>query len=846
MKNFAAVLCVLLTILSLAGCHLANNNTSAVTNGETTTTASSTASATTTTSADKSDSSTAASGSGNSTVTILNATTTTTTKGTDTDTPANRTYKNPVIRTSARNTWSSYGVGDPFVMRWNGRYYLYCSTKDNSVGIQCWTSNNLITWSYAGLCATEPLTASAYAPEVVYYNGYFYMYTSPGGNGHYVLKSDSPLGPFTAVTDNVGLSIDGDVFIDDDGQWYFYHAGIKGIVCHPMTAPNKIEVNTAIETGSYMNGWTEGSAILKYNGIYYMTYCGNHVWCPGYRINYATSLSSPTTFTPAANNPVLLSTSEDVKGIGHNSLVLAPDLDGYYLVYHSYTTVPRREMNVDRIVLNGTHMDVLGPTITHQEAPAMPDIYSRFNTTADLDDWTVHNASIKKQSLSVSAGGWVLSKKSFSGRYSAEFNLLSIEKEAGALFGYTDDQNFGSITYAVSTQKLTIAFTVKGKTTKTTLSVTGSFGDKLSGNALLLLTVRRVGNTYTFFVNNRQVHSCESTLGGGAIGVTAISGTATIGFVGGSNQAMQSAVKDLHKPIEGTLPAITCTEENPAVVAYDGVSYVTASANKQFRYLANVNRTAAYDVSVVYRSSVDTVLAVYQGDTAVGQITLKACPSADSTALARGFSLTAGMGEIRILVVSGSADILSYTFWKAESIQTLAYTFSDNDQSAAYTDGVWSVENGMLTMTSDYGKYLVGNEGWGDYTAEVTLTTDEKLNFGLLIRATDPSSGGLEKSDSVGSDFLRGYFIGLGNGSVFLGKHNYDWTSLVSCTADVRPNTTYRLKVTAIGATIRVWLNGTLVIDYTDTTDPFLHGMVGFRGHDTHGTADNLTIQAAS
>ena len=100
-------------------------------------------------------------------------------------------YKNPILKVNDADTWQNYGVGDPFVMRYNGRYYLYCSTKDGQVGIQCWISDNLVDWVYSGLCATETLTKSAYAPEVTYYNGSFYMYTSPAGKGHYVLKSDS-------------------------------------------------------------------------------------------------------------------------------------------------------------------------------------------------------------------------------------------------------------------------------------------------------------------------------------------------------------------------------------------------------------------------------------------------------------------------------------------------------------------------------------------------------------------------------------------------------------------------------------------------------------------------------
>ena len=40
--------------------------------------------------------------------------------------------------------WSSYGTGDPFVMRFNGTYYLYPSTKNSTVGIRAWKSKDLI------------------------------------------------------------------------------------------------------------------------------------------------------------------------------------------------------------------------------------------------------------------------------------------------------------------------------------------------------------------------------------------------------------------------------------------------------------------------------------------------------------------------------------------------------------------------------------------------------------------------------------------------------------------------------------------------------------------------------
>ena len=131
------------------------------------------------------------------------------------------TYQNPLLDYQSGHAWPGYGFGDPFVMRYNGTYYLYVSTKDGCTGIKCWSSPDLVNWTYEGLCTKAVETCGAYAPEVYYYNGYFYMYTSPAGNGHYVLRSTSPTEGFEVVTDNMGMSIDGSVFIDNDGKWYF-------------------------------------------------------------------------------------------------------------------------------------------------------------------------------------------------------------------------------------------------------------------------------------------------------------------------------------------------------------------------------------------------------------------------------------------------------------------------------------------------------------------------------------------------------------------------------------------------------------------------------------------------
>ena len=214
-----------------------------------------------------------------------------------------QTWENPH---TIDNEWYLYGVGDPYVLKYQGKFYLYCSTKDIETGIKCWSSKDLFTWKYEGLCATDEITKGAYAPEVIYWGGNFYMYTSPAGNGHYILKGDSPTGPFEIITGNLGHSIDGSVFKQDDGSLYFYHASEEGIYGHAMPSPTSLGSDVLLN--AYMNGWTEGPCVIKRNDIYYMIYTGNHVRSYGYRIDYASSKAGPISgFEPAENqNPIIL------------------------------------------------------------------------------------------------------------------------------------------------------------------------------------------------------------------------------------------------------------------------------------------------------------------------------------------------------------------------------------------------------------------------------------------------------------------------------------------------------------------------------------------------------------
>ena len=179
-----------------------------------------------------------------------------------------------------------YGIGDPFVMRYDGKYYLYPSSghPENGVaGIKVFSSEDLVNWTYEGFAVEGEEANFAYAPEVVYYNGTFYLCESAGGNGHYIYKSNSPVGPFERVTDNFGRVIDGAFWIGDDGQLYFLYPDNNVMQIAPIDMQTMLP---GIETSlaGTLNGWTEGPGMFRRGDMLYLTYTGNTVTSDSYRV----------------------------------------------------------------------------------------------------------------------------------------------------------------------------------------------------------------------------------------------------------------------------------------------------------------------------------------------------------------------------------------------------------------------------------------------------------------------------------------------------------------------------------------------------------------------------------
>ncbi|GAA2993399.1 glycoside hydrolase family 43 protein [Streptomyces fulvorobeus] len=152
--------------------------------------------------------------------------------------------------------------------------------------------------------------------------------------------------------------------------------------------------------------------------------------------------------------------------------------------------------------------------------------------------------------------------------------------------------------------------------------------------------------------------------------------------------------------------------------------------------------------------------------------------------------------------------------------------------------GSWSVRDGRYRVENDLGGKALLDTNFADFTydADVTLNSGAG-DAGLTFRTTRPS---------VGWDSYSGYYAGIGpNGRVVLGRANDNWTQLGTAQMPIAPGSTHRLRVTAVGSSIRVYVDDmtTPKISVTDSTYP--SGANGVRVFNTSASFDNVAVGQA-
>ena len=98
------------------------------------------------------------------------------------------------------------GIGDPFILQANGRYYAYATSAPD--GFRYFISENLRDWKEGGYCYRNSTWAEDcfWAPEVYRYRGrYYLLYTGRWKKNHSLriglAVSDTPEGEFKDLFD---------------------------------------------------------------------------------------------------------------------------------------------------------------------------------------------------------------------------------------------------------------------------------------------------------------------------------------------------------------------------------------------------------------------------------------------------------------------------------------------------------------------------------------------------------------------------------------------------------------------------------------------------------------------
>jgi len=256
--------------------------------------------------------------------------------------PPARTYRNPLLPERV--------IADPFVLRLDGKYYLYPTTDGKS--FEVFVSDDLVHWRSKG-SAFKDARGGCWAPEVFYNgggNGKFYLYYTDNapnaapGEMHKqigVAVAKRPLGPFKDKGVLAPEAIDADLFQDDDGRLYLSYVELAGgfkIVVQPMADPltkkgeQTVVIRPTEEWEKRSGKVTEGPFMLKHKGVYYLMYSGTGANSPDYGIGYATSESPVGPFVKYAGNPIA-HRGGNVLGPGHHCVVEGPD-GKLWLVYH--------------------------------------------------------------------------------------------------------------------------------------------------------------------------------------------------------------------------------------------------------------------------------------------------------------------------------------------------------------------------------------------------------------------------------------------------------------------------------------------------------------------------------
>jgi subtilase family serine protease len=318
----------------------------------------------------------------------------------------------------------------------DGRLYLYpshdiepnrgCDLMDQ---YHVYSTSDMVNWTDHGeiLRASQvpwgrPEGGFMWAPDCIYKNGtYYYYFPHPSGTDWGstwktgIATSSSPAGGFTVQGYIPGLDplIDPNVFIDDDGQAYFYHGG--GNICKGgKLKDNMMEIDGSMQNMQGLVDFHEATWVFKRNGIYYLTYADNHSDSTGdNRMCYATSTNP---LGPWTYRGIIMDPTDSY--CAHGSIV---EYKGQWYVFYFNSSISHndwlRSTCVDKLYFNAdgsiqkvvqTTTGVDAVTGTYPDLVVTDISWSPANPV--LGNTVTFSATIKNQGIAAGSAGVVAFK----------------------------------------------------------------------------------------------------------------------------------------------------------------------------------------------------------------------------------------------------------------------------------------------------------------------------------------------------------------------------------------------------------------------------------------------------
>ncbi len=274
-------------------------------------------------------------------------------------------FKNPVLT----------GYADPDILYENGIYYFYATSYHVKKGYELLVSRDLQNWEKKGMALEGAwgYEGAYWAPDVKKIGDKYYMLASVSEHLG-IAVSDSPEGPF--IPEDAPLfdcSIDGHIFVDEDGSIYIYYVSWRkdhryGLYAMQMTNDFKPIFESERPIVFAEQPWecmqapvSEAPYMIKHDGLYYLTYSASHYESKFYAVGYAVSSSPLGPFEKYENNPILVGDGEKVCGTGHHCITKDSE-DNMLIVYHTHMNskhIHPRCISVGRIFFEKGQPDTL-------------------------------------------------------------------------------------------------------------------------------------------------------------------------------------------------------------------------------------------------------------------------------------------------------------------------------------------------------------------------------------------------------------------------------------------------------------------------------------------------------